>query len=154
MATTKPSTMRNGTKFVIGLLAFAMAVVIGLRFYLASEKDESNVLHQQGLPAARVGLGLSQEGRKLLAQEEQGELDSIYNEALQSLRQEERQRFFSLAQKGTGTTDQELSESWALMQKALAALPQERRDRLLALVGKAVQLAQQKAASEKKPEGQ
>lgn len=155
MATTQPSTMRNGTKLVIGLLALAMALAIGLRFYLSSLENGSNILQQQGIAAARVGIDLSQEGRKLLPQEEQKELDSIYNEALQSLRQEERQRFFALAQKGAGAEEQELNESWMLMQKALVTLPQGRRDRLFALIDKAVQLAQQKkAVSEKKPEGQ
>jgi hypothetical protein len=147
--------MRNGTKLVIGLLALAMALAIGLRFYLSSFENGSNILQQQGIAAARIGIDLSQEGRKLLPQEEQNELDSIYNEALQSLRQEERQRFFSLAQKGAGAEEQELNESWMLMQKALVTLPQGRRDRLFALIDKAVQLAQRKkAVSEKKPEGQ
>jgi hypothetical protein len=147
--------MRNGTKLVIGLLALAMALAIGLRFYLSSFENGSNILQQQGIAAARLGIDLSQEGRKLLPQEEQNELNSIYNEALQSLRQEERQRFFALSQKGADAEEQDLNESWMLMQKALVTLPQERRDRLFALIDKAVQLAQQKkAVSEKKPEGQ
>jgi len=154
MTTANPATMKNGTKLVIGLLALAMVMAVGLRVYLSSLESEANILQQQGLSAARVGIGLSQEGRKLLLKEEQNEIDSIYNEALQALKQEERQHFFSLAQKGADASDQELSESWTLMQKALEALPQERKDRLFALVGKAVQLAQQKAASEKKPQGQ
>ena len=89
-----------------------------------------------------------------MPQEEQNELNSIYEEALRSLRPEERQRFFALAQKGAKAEDQEISESWRLLQQALETLPQERRDRLFALVGKAVQLAKEKAASEKKSEGQ
>src|SRR5262245_18684147 len=105
MATRESSTMKNGTKLVIGLLALAIVLAIGLRLYLSSD-SESNVMHQQGLPAARVSMGLSQEGRQLLSQKEQSELDSLYNTALQSLRQEERQRFFSLAQKGAQVSDQ------------------------------------------------
>lgn len=126
----------------------------GLRFYLTSLEDDSNVLLQRGMPAARLGIGLSQEGRKLLSQDEQRELDGLYREALQSLKQEEKQRFFSLAEKGAAAADQEISESWALMEKALETLAPERRDRLFALIGKAVQLGQQKAEAEKKPEAQ
>lgn len=154
MTTAQPSTMRNGTKLVLGLLVLAMALAIGLRFYLSSFESGVGDAQQQGVAAARVGIGLSQEGRKLLPQAEQNELNSIYGEALRSLRPEERQRFFALTQKGAKAGDQEIRESWRLMQKALETLPQERRDRLFALVGKAVQLAQQKAASKKKPEAQ
>jgi hypothetical protein len=139
--------MRNGTKLVIGLLALAMVIAVGLRVYLSSLTESPTILQQQGPLAARVGIGLSQEGRKLLSQQEQTELDSIYTEALQSLSQDERQHFFSLVQKGTGASDQELNESWGLMQKSLETLPQERRDRLFVLIDKAVQLAQQKAAA-------
>lgn len=132
-----------------------MAMAIGSRLYFSSLENGANVLQQQGIAAARAGMDLSQEGRKLLPQEEQRELDSIYNEALQSLRQDERQRFFALAQKGADAEEQELTESWMLMQKALVTLPQERRDRLFVLIDKAVRLAQrQQATSEKKPGGQ
>lgn len=138
---------------MIGLLALAVLLAVGLRYYLSSMED-SDLLRQQGAPAARKGMGLSQEGRRLLPKEEQDELDALYAEAMQSLRQEERQRFFALAQKGANAADQEIGESWTLMQKALATLPQEKKDRLFALVAKAVQLAQQqKAADEKKPPG-
>jgi hypothetical protein len=131
-----------------------MALAIGLRFYLSSLANRPNLLQRQGIAAARMGIDLSQEGRKLLPQEEQKELDSIYAEALQSLRPDERERFFSLARKGAAAEEQELNESWMLMQKALGTLPQGRRDRLFALIDKAVQLAQQKkVVSEKKPEG-
>lgn len=132
-----------------------MLIAVGMRAYLSSLEEKSAILQQQGPLAARVGIGLSQEGRKLLSQQEQHELDSIYEEALQSLNQEERQHFFSLAQKGAGASDQELNESWTLMQKALETLPQERRERLFVLIDKAVQLAQQKSASsEQKAERQ
>lgn len=154
MATEQPATLRNGTKLVVGLLCLAVAMAVGLRVYWASLEEDASVLQQRGLPAARLGIGLSQEGRKLLSQEEQQELDSLYGETLQALRQEERQRFYALSQKGAEATDQEITESWEIMQKALEALPANKRDRLFAIVGKAVQLAQQKAASEKKPEGQ
>jgi len=146
--------MRNGTKLVLGLLVLAMALAIGLRLYLSSFESGVGGGQQQGVAAARVGIDLSQEGRKLLPQEEQKEMNAIYEEALQSLQPEERQRFFALAQKGAKAEDQEINESWRLMQQALETLSQERRDRLFELVGKAVQLAQEKAASEEKSEGQ
>lgn len=145
--------MRNGTKLVLGLLVLAMVLAVGLRAYLSSFESGRDG-GQQSVAAARVGIDLSQEGRKLLPHEEQNELNAIYEEALRSLQPEERQRFFALAQKGAKAADQEISESWSLMQRALTTLSQERRDRLFALVGKAVQLAQEKAASEKKTEGQ
>lgn len=154
MTTAQPATLRNGTKLVIGLLCFAVVITVGLRVYWSALDEESSILQQRGLPAARMGIGLSQEGLKLLSQEEQQELNGLYGETLQALRQEERQRFYSLSQKGTGATDQEISESWEIMQKALEALSANKRERLFAIVGKAVQLAQQKADAEKKPEGQ
>lgn len=154
MTTAQPATLRNGTKLVIGLLCFAVVITVGLRVYWSALDEESSILQQRGLPAARMGIGLSQEGLKLLSQEEQQELNGLYGETLQALRQEERQRFYSLSQKGTGATDQEISESWEIMQKALEALSANKRERLFAIVGKAVQLAQQKAEAEKKPEGQ
>lgn len=154
MTTAQPATLRNGTKLVIGLLCFAVVITVGLRVYWSALDEESSILQQRGLPAARMGIGLSQEGLKLLSQEEQQELNGLYGETLQTLRQEERQRFYSLSQKGAGATDQEISESWEIMQKALEALSVNKRERLFAIVGKAVQLAQQKADAEKKPEGQ
>ncbi len=154
MTTAQPATLRNGTKLVIGLLCFAVVITVGLRVYWSALDEESSILQQRGLPAARMGIGLSQEGLKLLSQEEQQELNGLYGETLQALRQEERQRFYSLSQKGAGATDQEISESWEIMQKALEALSANKRERLFAIVGKAVQLAQQKADAEKKPEGQ
>ena len=105
MATAQPATLRNGTKLVVGLLCLAVAMAVGLRVYWASLEEEASVLQQRGLPAARLGIGLSQEGRKLLSQEEQQELDSLYGETLQALRQEERQRFYALSQKGAEATD-------------------------------------------------
>jgi len=94
-------------------------------------------------------MSLSREGRKLLPLEEQRELDAIYDEALQALTPEERQRFRSLAQQGAAASDREMAESGELMQKALRSLPQDKLQRLWALIEKAVrlQLAQQKAPS-------
>lgn len=154
MSTTNASTTKTGTKLVLGLLALAMIVSVGLRWYHSSVEEETSILQQQGMPAVRTGMGLSQEGRKLLVQEEQKELEALYGEAFQSIRPEERQRFFALAGKGTGATDLEISESSAIVQKALESLPEQKRTRLFDLVAKSVQLAQQKAASEKRPEGQ
>jgi hypothetical protein len=140
--------MKSGTKLVIGLVAVAVVLVIASRLFRLPSTDEGlEPMQQQGLPAARQGIGLSQEGIKLLPQEERQELGALYDEALQSLRPEERRRFVSLAQKGTTASDQEIAESSELIQRALRSLPPEKSERLLNLVGKAVQLqlAQQKA---------
>jgi hypothetical protein len=142
------STMTNGTKLVIGLVLGALLLAIGMRLYRQPD-DISNFMQQQGPAAARQGIGLSQEGVRLLPQEEQRELGALYEAALQNLHDEERQRFFALAKKGQGASDQEIAESSDLIQRALRTLPAEKTERLLALVGKAVQLqiAQQKSSS-------
>jgi len=151
MATERSSYLPSGTKLVIGLLALATVLVILSRvYYTPPPEDEAlDVLQQQGIPAARQGMSLSREGRKLLPLEEQRELDAIYDEALQALTPEERQRFRSLAQQGAAASDREMAESGELMQKALRSLPQDKLQRLWALIEKAVrlQLAQQKAPS-------
>jgi len=134
-------TSKKGTWLVIGFVLFATVLVIISRVYRTTPpEDTHSVLRQQGIPAARQGLELSREGRKLLPAEEQQELDALYAEALRYLSPEDRQHFLALAQKGTAANDREMTESVALMQKALSALPQERRERLWALIEKAVQL--------------
>jgi hypothetical protein len=143
--------MKSGTKLVLGLLAFATVLVIISRIYREPPGDDLQAtLQQQGIPAARHGIDLSREGRKLLPLEEQKELDGLYAEALQALTAEERQRFVALAQKGSAGNDREVAESAALIQKAVRALPPEKSQRLFALVEKAVQLqwAQQKGQAE------
>lgn len=139
MAAKPFSTMTNGTKLVIGLILVALFLVIGMRWY--GQQDElSDLMQRQGPTAARQGIGLSQEGVKLLPQEEQRELGALYDAALQNLHAEEKQRFLTLAKKGQAASDQEIAESSDLIQRALRTLPADKTERLLALVGKAVQL--------------
>jgi hypothetical protein len=140
--------MKRGTKLVLGLLALATLLLVLSRVYrLPPADDLQATLQQQGIPAARQGIDLSREGRKLLPLEEQKEMDALYAAALQALSAEEQQRFLALAQKGSAGTDREVAESAALIQKAVRALPPEKSQRLFALVEKAVQLqwAQQQA---------
>lgn len=153
MATTRSASAKRGTWLVIGLVLLATVLVILSRVYRTPPReDPRGVLGQQGLPAARHGMELSREGRKLLPVEEQHELDALYAEALQYLSPEDRQHFLTLAQKGPAATDREVTESVALMQQALQALPQDKSARLWALIEKAVrlQLAQQDAAAVKR----
>jgi hypothetical protein len=151
MTMESSSTMKSGTKLVIGLLLVAAVLLIISRvFHLPATEEGLDELQQQGVPAARYGIGLSQEGVRLLPAEEQRELGGLYGEALNFLRPEERQRFLSLAQKGAAASDQEIAESGDLIQRALRSLSPEKTERLLSLVGKAVQLqlAQQKKAAQ------
>ena len=150
MPTERFSSLPTGTKLLIGLLAFATVFVIISRVYRVPPEDNApEVLQQQGIPAARQGMNLSREGRKLLPLEEQRELDVLYAEALQTLTPEERQRFKTLAQQGATANDRDVTESGELVQKALRSLPQEKLQRLWALIEKAVrlQLAQQKSSA-------
>jgi len=150
MATEHPTTWKNGTKLVIGLLALATVLVIISRVYRMPPEDETQeILQQQGIPAARQGMNLSREGRKLLPVEEQHEMDALYDEAFQTLTPEERARVQALAQKGSAANDSELAETGELVQKALRSLPPDKLQRLGALIEKAVrlQLAHQKSAA-------
>ena len=154
MVQERSSSLSNGTKLVIALLVFGTVLVIISRlYYIPPSEDALDVLQQQGIPAARQGMSLSREGRKLLALEEQHELDALYDEALQTLTPEERQRAKTLAQQGPAANDQQVTESGALMQKALRALPQEKLQRLWELIQKAVrlQLAQEKQPATGQP---
>jgi len=147
MMTERSSSLLTGTKLVIGLLVFGTVMVIISRVYRTPPGDEPlGVLQQQGIPAARQGMDLAREGKKLLSLEEQREMDAIYAQALQTLAPEERQRFRSLAQKGSAANDSEVTESGELMKKALRSLPPDQGQRLWTLVEKAVrlQLAQEK----------
>jgi len=149
MATERSSSLSTGTKLVIGLLALATVLVIISRVYRTPPGDEApEVLQQQGIPAARQGMDLAREGKKLLPLEEQHEMDAIYAQALQTLAPEERQRFRSLAQKGSAADDSEVTESSELMKKALRSLPPDQGQRLWALVERAVRL---QVAQEKPP---
>ncbi len=140
-----PTSKKNGTWLVVGLLALAVLAVIVSRVFYFSSDTTTEVLQQEGIPAARQGMALSQEGKKLLPSEEQREMDAIYTEAFKSLSVEERQRFMTLGQKGPAATDDEITETATLLNKALRSLAPERGTRLWELVSKAVQLAQQKA---------
>lgn len=132
---------KRGTWLVLGFLVFASILVVISRVYRTPPPEDWQVIAQQeGIPAARRGMNLSREGRKLLPVEEQRELDALYAEALQALTPDEKQQFLMLAQKGSAASDQEIAESVELMQKALRALPQEKSARLWTLVEKAVQL--------------
>jgi hypothetical protein len=150
MATQRPTTWKRGTKLVIGLLALATVLVIISRVYRVPPEDDAlEILQQQGVPAARQGMDLSREGRKLLPVEEQREMDALYAEAFQTLTPEEQARFQTLAQKGSAANDSEVAETGELVQKALRSLPPDKLQRLGALIEKAVrlQLAHQKSAA-------
>ena len=148
MTTPNATLSKSGTWLVIGILVLATIAVIITRIYQIPP-DVTQSLQQEGIPAARQGIALSQQGKKLLPLEEQREMDAIYTEAFKALSPEESQRFLSLARKGTTATDSEIAESAALIQKALQSLPQERNARLWALVSKSVQLAQQQPPATK-----
>ncbi len=155
MAIERPTTWKSGTKLVIGLLALATVLVIISRVYHVPPEDEAQeVLQQQGIPAARQGMNLSREGRKLLQVEEQREMDALYAEALQTLAPEERERFRTLAQKGSAANDSEVAETGELVQKAVRSLPPDKLQRLGALIEKAVrlQLAHQKSSAASGPQ--
>ena len=98
MATTNSATLKSGTWLVIGLLALATVLVIISRVYRTPPpEDGPEILQQQGLPAARRGMDLSREGKKLLPVEEQHEMDALYAEALQA-------RFQSLSARRVAST--------------------------------------------------
>ena len=142
-----PSPKKSGTWVVVGLLALAVLAVVISRVFHFSSDSAVGVLQQEGIPAARQGMALSQEGKKLLPVEEQREMEAIYAEAFEALSPEERRRFVALGEKGPAATDAEITESAALVDKALRSLAPERGTRLWELVSKAVQLAQQKTTS-------
>ena len=148
MATANvPPAKKNGTWLVIGIIALAVLAVIVSRVFYFSPDTVDDLLQKEGLPAARQGMVLSQEGKKLLPIEEQREMEAIYAEAFKSLSAEERQRFVTLGQKGPAATDAEITETATILDKALRSLTPERGTRLWTLVSKAVQLAQQQKAS-------
>src|SRR3954468_4595535 len=112
MATERSATLKSGTKLVIGLLVLGTILVIVSRVYrMPPDNEVQEILQQQGIPAARQGIELSQEGRKLLPVEEQQELDALYKEAFQTLTPEERGRLQTLVQKGSAANDSEVTET-------------------------------------------
>ena len=150
MATERSAILKSGTKLVIGLLVLGTILVIISRVYRMPPDDEvQEILQQQGIPAARQGIDLSREGRKLLPVEEQQELDALYKEAFQTLTPEDRARLQTLVQKGSATNNDEVAETGELVRKGLRSLPPDKLQRLMALVEKAVrlELARQKSAA-------
>lgn len=141
------SFKKSGTWVVVALLVLAVSAIVLSRVFYFSSDSAVDVLQQEGIPAARQGMALSQEGKKLLPIEEQREMEAIYAEAFKVLSPEERQRFIALGEKGPAATDAEITESATLLDKALRSLTPERGTRLWELVSKAVQLAQQKTTS-------
>lgn len=153
MATTDTSRSNKGIFLVIGLLTIGVvAVTIAYRYRTPSKETLQSVLQARGLPAAKRGMRLSQEGRMLLAPEERAEMDAIYAEAFQSLPERERLEFQKLRQYGAKAGGREVQEMGLLIRKAMQALPPEKNQRLFALVEKAVdlQLAKQQAAAQPK----
>ncbi len=131
------------------MLTLATVGVIVARMYYVPSGSTPDLLQQEGMPAARQGIALSQQGKALLPPEEQREMDAIYAEAFKALSPAEHQRFLTLARKGTAATDSEIADSATLVEKALQSLSQERNTRLWALVGKSVQLAQRQTSTAK-----
>jgi len=147
--TTANSSSKNRTWLIVSFLVLAAAVIFFLR---TPSNNVQDLLRREGMPAARQGIALSQEGRKLLPPDEQREMDAIYIDALNTLSAGERQRFLAVAQRGAAATDDEIAESAELLQKALGALSQAQKTRLWELVEKSVKLAQQKASAAPKPQ--
>jgi len=104
MATENAASSKRGILVVIGIIALAVLLLVIARYYRLPADEARQLLQQEGMAAARQGIALSQEGKKLLTPEEQREMEKIYDEALGLLPPEEKQRFLTLAQKGTGAT--------------------------------------------------
>jgi len=151
MATERPTTWKSGTKLVIGLLALGIVLVIISRVYRVPppEDEVQEVLQQQGIPAARQGMNLSREGKKLLPVEEQREMDALYDEAVKTLPPQEQERFRALAQKGVAANDSAVTEMSDLVRDALGCRPPEKLERLWGLFGMSVGLllSRQKSAA-------
>jgi hypothetical protein len=142
METENRAVTKRTTWLVVGILVLATIIIVVSR---RSPDESTDLLRQEGIPAARQGMALSQEGKKLLSLEEQHEMDAIYAEAFKALTTDERQRFEELAQQGVHSTDSEIAETAQLLEKALLSLPTERGARLWDLVSKAVTLAQEQS---------
>ena len=158
MATTDASDAPRSNKgvfLVIGLLTIGV-VAVTITYTVRTPRKETlqSVLQERGVPAAKRGIHLSQEGRLLLSAEERSEMDAIYAEAFQSLTEWERQEFQTLGKRGADASDREVTEMGLLIQKAIKALPLEKSQRLFALVEKAVdlQLTKQQAEAGSQPE--
>ena len=149
MVTTDSSRSNKGVFLVIGLLTIGV-VAVTITYTVRTPRKETiqSVLQERGLPAAKRGIQLSQEGRLLLSTEERAEMDTIYAEAFESLTEWERQEFQELGKRGVNASDRDMTEMGLLIQKAIKSLPPEKNQRLFSLVEKAVdlQLAKQQAA--------
>ena len=150
MAKTDSPRSRSGVLLVLGLLAIGVtAVTFTYTSRLSPKETLQSVLQSRGIPAAKRGMQLSQEGRQLLSTEEQAEMDTIYVEAFRALTKWERQEFQGLTKQGADPSDREVTEMSLLIQKAIKTLPPEKSQRLFTLVERAVdlQLTKQHATS-------
>ena len=134
------------------LAVFAVLIALVYTYRPVPREGWRDIMEQAGIPAARRGLEMSREGKKLLAAEERKEMDNLYAEALQGLPPRERESFVSVAQKGADASARELSESTELIQKALQSLPHEKQTRLFGLIEKAVELQYEKETRDKRTE--
>ncbi len=156
MPTTDATRSYKGVFLVIGLLTIGVvAVTITYSYRTPPTETLQSVLQARGVPAAKRGMRLSQEGRQLLSPEEQAEMDALYAEAFRSLTEWERLKFEELGKRGANASEREVTEMGLLIQKAIQALPPEKNQRLFALVEKAVdlQLAKQQAAARTAAQG-
>ena len=136
---------KRGTWLVVGLVAIAVVLVVfSQRYHPVPKEGWREILEQPGIPAAREGIDLSREGRKLLSAAEQQEMDALYAASLQGLEEHERQEFVKMAQKGKDATAREIMEGTETIQKALRTLPPDKKTRLFELIEKAVRLQYEK----------
>ena len=127
----------------------AVLIVLAYTYRPVPREGWRDIMAQPGIPAARRGIEMSREGRKLLSVEERKDMDSLYAEALQGLPPREREVFVAVAQKGAEASARELSESTELIQKALQSLPHDKQTRLFGLIEKAVELQHEKETRER-----
>jgi hypothetical protein len=148
-ASTAPPSKRGSWLVMSAIAVFTVLIVLAYMYRPVPREGWRNIMAEPGIPAARRGLEMSREGRKLLSAEEQKEMDQLYAEALQGLPPQERKAFIAVSQKGAAASARELSESTELIQKALQSLPHEKQSRLFGLIEKAVRLQYEKEQSGK-----
>ncbi len=143
MGNMRTTQSRKGIFLVIGMLTIgiiAVAITYTYNFRNPPTEVPGTALQGKGVDAARRGIAMSREGRRLLAPEERLEMDQLYSQALKALSPSEMQVFAELRGLGENLTDRNIEEMGGLIQKAIASLPAEENGRLLALVGKTVKL--------------
>jgi DNA-binding MarR family transcriptional regulator len=148
-ASTSPASKRGSWLVMSAIAVFTVLIVLAYMYRPVPREGWRNILAEPGIPAARRGIQMSREGRKLLSAEEQKEMDKLYAEALQGLPPQEREVFVSVSQKGAAASARELSESTEFIQKALQSLSPEKQTRLFGLIEKAVRLQHEKEQSGK-----